>query len=380
MKVGIVVPFSWSYWGGVVEHAEQQARALSELGHDVRIIIGNDPPGLLSTLLHPRAGRHGQPPGFVIPVGRTVVAPANASLSNVCLTPQTILRMKRVFEREQFDLVHVHEPYVPIISLAALYYATCPLVSTTHATDGRWWKWGRRFWGVLAERIDYLIAVSEHARSAAQSYIDGPIEIVPNGVVVPGATDPGGREHRVVFVGRQEQRKGLPVLLRAWATVHERTGARLRVVGADPLAVRFLMRRLQITDEGVDVLGVLTTEARDAEIASAKLLAAPAIGHESFGMVLTEAFALATPVVASSISGYREVAGSDTGILVPPGDVEALADALVELLEDEPRRRALGERAREVAEEHYSWERVAIRLAAIYESLVPVRVPTGIAA
>jgi phosphatidylinositol alpha-mannosyltransferase len=380
MKVGIVVPFSWSYWGGVVEHAEQQARSLEALGHDARIIIGNDPPGVFSTLLHPRAGRHGQPPDFVIPVGRTVIAPANASLSNVCLTPQTIPRMRRLFERERFDIVHVHEPYVPIISLAALYYPTCPLVATTHASNGRWWKWGRRFWGVLTERIDYLIAVSEHARQAAEGFIDGPIEIVPNGVALPETVDPGGREHRVVFVGRHEQRKGLPVLLRAWASVHERTGARLRVVGADPLAVRFLMRRLEIADAGVDVLGVLTTEARDAEIAAAKVLAAPAIGHESFGMVLTEAFAFATPVVASSISGYTEVASPGTGILVAPGDVAALSDALVELLEDEPRRRALGERAREVAEERYSWERVAGRLVEIYESLLPSDVPAGIAA
>lgn len=380
MKVAIVVPFSWSYWGGVVEHAEQQARALVDLGHDARIIIGNDPPGLLSKLLHPRAGRHSAPPDFVVPVGRTVVVPANASLSNVCLTPQTIWRIKRILERGQFDIVHVHEAFVPVISLAAVYYADCPVVSTTHASGGRWWKWGKRFWGNVVGRVDYTIAVSERAKEAAAPYIDGPIEVIPNGVVVAESPDPGNREHRVVFLGRHEQRKGLPVLLRAWPRVHARTGARLRIVGADPLAVRFLMRRLQVSDAGIDILGVLTTEGRDAELASAKVLAAPATGNESFGMVLAEAFAYATPVVASSISGYVEVASSETGILVPPRDEEALAAALIELLEDEPRRRALGQRAWEVARERYSWTRVASRLVEIYGSLVGAPSVTGVAA
>jgi phosphatidylinositol alpha-mannosyltransferase len=369
MKIGIVVPFSWSYWGGVVEHAEQQARALMELGHDARIVIGNDPPGLLSTLLHPRPGRHGEPPDFVIPVGRTVIAPANGSLSNVCLTPQAVARMKRVLAREDFDVVHVHEPLVPILSLYGLYGAKCPLVITTHCSGGRWWKWGLRFWGVLIPRIDYRIAVSEAAQRGAEPFIGGPFEIVPNGVGLPKRVDFEGREHRVVFVGRHEPRKGLPVLLRAWASVHERTGARLRVVGTDPLAVRYLLRRLDVPDDGIDALGVLTTEQRDAEIASAKVLAAPATGGESFGMVLTEAFASGTPVVASAIDGYTEVAGPDTGILVEPGNEQALADGLVALLEDEPRRRALGERARQVAEERYSWRRIAERLVEIYDSL-----------
>ena len=369
MKVGIVVPFSWSYWGGVVEHAEQQARALMDLGHDARIIIGNDPPGLLSTLLHPRPGRHGELPDFVIPVGRTVIAPANGSLSNVCLTPNSMTRMKRVLEAEQFDIVHVHEPLVPILSLYGLYGARCPVVVTTHASGGRWWQWGLRFWGVLIPRIDYRISVSEAAKRGAEPFIGGPFEIIPNGVAIPDEVEFGGREHRVVFVGRHEPRKGLGGLLRAWPSVHERTGARLRVVGTDPLAVRFLVRRLDVPDAGIDSLGVVSTEERDAELASAKVLAAPAIGGESFGMVLTEAFACGTPVVASAIDGYTEVAGPDTGILVPPGDEIALADALVALLEDEPRRLALGQQARQLAEERYSWRGIAERLVEIYDSL-----------
>jgi len=380
MKVGIVVPFSWSYWGGVVEHAENQAKALMALGHDARIIIGNDPPGRLTHLLHPREGRHGAPPDHVIPVGRTVIAPANASLSNIVLSPQSMWRMKRAFARERFDVVHVHEPFAPILCLYALAAAPCPVVATTHASGGGWWWWNV-FWRVLIPRIDYRIAVSEQARLAAEPFLGGPFEIIPNGVPLPDETDPGNREQRVVFIGRHEPRKGLHVLLRAWPQVHARTGARLRVIGADPLTVRLLLRRIGVSEgDGIDILGVVPTETLVAELSSAKALAAPAVGGESFGMVLTQAFATSTPVVCSDIPGFREVAGPETGILVPPGDEAALAAALVELLEDEPRRRALGERGRAVAEERYGWDRIASRLVEIYGSLIGAPVAQKVAA
>lgn len=380
MKVGIVVPFSWSYWGGVVDHADNQARALIALGHEARIMIGNDPRGRFTHLLHPREGRHGPLPDYVIPVGRTVIVPANHSLSNICLTPQTIIRMKRVIRRERFDVVHVHEPLAPIISLAGLYYPACPIVVTSHASGGRWFAWGKRFWGVLMPRIDYRIAVSEQARRAAEPYVGGPVEIIPNGVELPPRPDAGERLARVVFIGRHEPRKGLPVLLRAWPQVAARTGARLRLIGADPLSVRFLMRRLGVHEEHIDVLGIVPTETLVREVAAAKALAAPAVGAESFGMVLTQAFACATPVVCSDIPGYREVAGPETGILVPPGEPDALAAALVELLGDESRRRALGERAREVAEEQYAWERIAERLLDVYHRVISAPLAQAVAA
>ena len=369
MKIGIVVPFSWSYWGGVVEHAENKAKALMARGHDVKIVIGNDPPGRFTHLLHPREGRHGPLPDYVIPVGRTVIVPANGSLSNIVLSPATIPRMKRVFRDERFDVVHLHDPHAPVISLYTLYAAECPVVMTTHASGGRWWFWGHLFWRVLTDRIDYKIAVSEQARAAALPWIGGPIDIVPNGVALPPAPNPHGREQHVVFIGRHESRKGLPVLLRAWPEVARRTGARLRLIGADPLSVRFLLRRLGMDEATIDILGIVPTDTLVEEVSRAKVLAAPSIGGESFGMVLTQAYAAATPVVASDIPGYDEVATTDTGILVPPGDERALAAALIELLEDEPRRVALGTRARAVAEERYSWDRIAERLEAIYLGL-----------
>ena len=145
---------------------------------------------------------------------------------------------------------------------------------------------------------------------------------------------------------------------------------RLRLIGADPLAVRLLLTRLRVSDEGIDVLGFLSQEDFTAELLAAKALVAPSLGGESFGMVLTRAFACATPVVASDISGYRGVMEPEAGLLVPPNDPSALADAVTAILADEPRREALGRSARVIAQQRYSWDGIAKRLAEIYESLV----------
>jgi phosphatidylinositol alpha-mannosyltransferase len=157
------------------------------------------------------------------------------------------------------------------------------------------------------------------------------------------------------------------VLLRAWPEIRRRTGARLAVAGADPLAVRLLLTRLGVPDEGIDVVGFLSQDALTNLLRSTKALVAPSLGGESFGMVLTRAFACATPVVASDIEGYREVVTPETAVAVVPGDAHALADAVESLLADEPRRAAMGRAARRVAEEHYAWSDIARRLEAIYE-------------
>jgi phosphatidyl-myo-inositol alpha-mannosyltransferase len=372
VKIGIVVPFSWSFWGGVPEHADHQARTLRALGHDARIIMGHDPPGRLTKMLHPREGRHERPPPYVIPVGRSVIIPANGSLSNVILTPQSMTRMLRTFERERFDVVHVHEPLAPILSPFALAQAPAPIVTTSHAAGEslRWYAIARRAFEVLVDRIDVKLAVSERAREVALRFLGGPIEVVPNGVVIPPIADVGGRLPHVVFIGRNEPRKGLPVLLRAWPRVAAATGARLRVVGADPLSVRWLMRRHGLSDANVDLLGSIPEEALTEELLQASALAAPSVGRESFGMVLTRAFGCGTPAVASDIDGYRDVASPETAVLVPPGADRALATALIELLGDEPRRRRLGEAARRVAQERYAWELIGGRLVEIYTGLL----------
>jgi phosphatidylinositol alpha-mannosyltransferase len=219
------------------------------------------------------------------------------------------------------------------------------------------------------ERIDVRIAVSRMAAESAERWLGPPFEIVPNGVVVPELADPGGREHRIVFIGRHDARKGLPVLLRAWPEIRRRTGARLRLIGTDPLQYRLLHTRLRFDEDGIDVLGIVPNEVREAELASAKLFVSPALGGESFGMVIVEAFAVATPVVASNIPGFADVAAPDAATLVPPGDEAALAGAVVSLLEDEDRRVEMGRAARALAGERYAWPDIAARLESLYEKI-----------
>jgi phosphatidylinositol alpha-mannosyltransferase len=370
VKIGIVVPFSWSFWGAVVEHAELQAAALEALGHDVRLIMGNDPPGQFTRVLHPRVGRHGGPPENVVPVGRSVIVPANGSLPNIVLSPRTFGRIRRTLERERFDVLHLHEPMTPAICVATLVLSRAPMVATFHASgDLGWMRVGRPTWGFLIDRIDYRIAVSERARSSQARWLPGDYDVIPNGVLVPEAAPVGDREHRIVFAGRQEPRKGLHVLLAAWPEVHRRTGLRLTVAGADPLAVRLLLARHRVSDDGIDVVGFLSQEELTTTLLRSKALVAPSLGQESFGMVLTRAFACSLPVVASDIPGYREVLDGSASVAVPPGDQRALVAAVCDLVADEPGRARLGVAAREIAVERYSWSGIARRLETVYEQV-----------
>jgi phosphatidylinositol alpha-mannosyltransferase len=263
--------------------------------------------------------------------------------------------------------------------VAALAFAQVPLVATFHASgELAWMKIATPTWGFLAERLDHRIAVSSDAAASARTYLPGEYEVIPNGVAIPEHADAGGRENTIVFVGRHEPRKGLPVLLRAWPEIRRETGARLRVLGADPLQVRLLLTRLRVSEDGIDALGFVHEDERTKELLSAKAFVAPSLGGESFGMVLTEAFACATPVVASDISGYRDVMTPETGLLVPPDEPQALATAVVRLLADEQRRQEIGVAARERAR-RYSWDDIGRRLLSIYERLAG-RAPTALAA
>jgi phosphatidylinositol alpha-mannosyltransferase len=370
MKVGIIVPYSWSYWGGVGEHVELKVEALGRLGIETRTIIGHDPPGSFTRILHPRHGRHDRPPSNVIPVGRSVITPANGALPNVVLSPAAVPRVKAALRRERFDVIHLHEPMTPVICTSALAWAECAAVATFHAHGNLAWNaLGKPMWGFLMDRIDHRIAVTEAARESAERWFPADYELIPNGVLIPPEAEPAGRENRIVFVGRHDPRKGMPVLIRAWPEIQRKTGAQLRVVGADPLMVRLTLARAGVKEEGIDALGFLSQEALTKELLAAKLLVAPSLGGESFGMVLTRAFACAVPVAASDIAGYRDVMTDETGVLVPPGDPGALAEAVLALLGDEARRERLGAAARRIAQERYSWDDIARRLASIYEGL-----------
>ncbi len=194
-----------------------------------------------------------------------------------------------MLDDERFDVVHLHEPMTPRQSVsrrcrsraaASFSQPGTPPASSAGCSGAR------RTWGFLAERIDARIAVSEMAAASARRWLGGDFEIIPNGVLVPPDARPQDREHHVVFIGRHEARKGLPVLLRAWPEIRRATGARLRLIGTDPLQYRLLHSRLRFDEDGIDVLGIVPSLERDRELATAKLFVSPALGGESFGMVL----------------------------------------------------------------------------------------------
>jgi phosphatidylinositol alpha-mannosyltransferase len=371
MRVAIVVPYSWSFWGGVVEHATEQAAALEQLGVETRILIGHDPPGAFSRTLHPRSGRSEQLPPNVVPLGHSVIVPGNGSLPNLVLSPLAIARLRRQLLHEDYDIVHVHEPLTPALGVGALAWSQAPIVSTFHAAgDSSWRPAATALWGFLLDRIDHHIAVSGAARDVAGGYHAAEYEILPNGIRVPERRTDEARNQHVAFVGRHEPRKGLPVLLQAWPTVRAQTGVTLRIIGADPLAVSLLIRRLRIDDDGIEIIGLVSDENLGEELASAQLLIAPSLGGESFGMVLTRAFACATPVVASDIDGYRELVTPDVGFLTPPGDPVALTHTVITALDEPGRLREAGRAARNIALTRYRWDTIARRLVEIYGTLV----------
>jgi phosphatidylinositol alpha-mannosyltransferase len=329
--------------------------------------MGNDPPGKLTRFLHPRTGRHGALPEGIIPVGRSVVVPANGSLPNIVLSPSTVPRIRRVLDAERFDVLHLHEPMTPAICVATLAIAQVPVVATHHAHgELGWMRHGLHFWGFLMDRIDARIAVSPMAAESAARWIPDEYRVIPNGVLIPDEADPANRDHTVTFMGRHDPRKGLPTLLRAWPRIRAATGARLRLMGTDPLQYRLLHARLGFDESGIDVLGIVTNEVRTHEFSRAKVSVTPALGGESFGLVLAEAFACATPAVASDIPGYAAVATPEAARLVPPSDPDALADAVIDVLSDEERRVEMGRAARAHARTSFDWNEIAQRLEEVY--------------
>src|SRR5438105_14406225 len=291
MKVGIVVPFSWSYVGGVNEHAESQAEALQMLGVETRLIMGYDPPRSLARRLHVGITRQDSPPPGLISLGGSVNVPANGSRPNIVLTPAAIPRLRRLLIHERFDLLHLHEPMTPAICVAALALARVPLVATWHATgDLGWMKIGMPLWGSLIDRIDQRIAVSEQARMSASRYLPGEYEVIPNGIAIPGQASPDRGGRTVVYVGRHEPRKGLQILLQAWPEIRRRTGAQLRVIGADPRAGRLTIARQRLSGDGIDLPGVIVGEPLTSELATAELRVGPSLGCGPSGRVLGRAF------------------------------------------------------------------------------------------
>ncbi|HEX2232463.1 MAG TPA: lysylphosphatidylglycerol synthase domain-containing protein, partial [Thermoleophilaceae bacterium] len=385
MRVGLVSPYSYTYPGGVGRHVEALAQELIHQGHEVRLMAPYDPDDRLARVLHRGAAPEPRrPPEYLIPLGRTVGLPANGAVSNISVTPEAVGILGRELRSGHYDVIHVHEPNAPVVSWYATEAARCPTVGTfhTYSTSTVAHLLTANFLGArrLYSKLHARIAVSEAARWTAERWYGGRYRVVPNGVDVGSAIAArreAGEELRLLFVGRAEERKGLPVLLRAFEALR-RAGvrARLTVAGATAEEVEPLL----LETDDVEVAGRISDDEKWRLLGEADVLCAPSLGGESFGMVLTEAFASGTPVVASDIAGYRDVVRPGTdGILVSPGNAMELGETLRALALDPAGRQAMGDAAREGAE-RFAWPRVASEVVEVYEEARSVPSPTGLGA
>ncbi len=404
MRIALVSPYSWTYPGGVTRHIEALAAELAAAGHEPRVLAPFDPDDELSRRLHRGAAPqpHLPPAGFVS-LGRTVGLPANGAVSNLALTPSAVSTMRAELRSGRYDVVHIHEPVAPLIGWDALCSTSqdLPLVGTFHAystnpiTNGGASLLGARR---RLNRLHARIAVSEAAAWTARRFYGGRYSIVPNGVhlaadapvsaLADGAHADGAQANgahagaqahangaiaplRILFIGLPVERKGLPVLLRAFEALREHIPATLALVGPGAEDVAPLL----LDPRGVHALGKVSDAQKSAQLACADVLCAPSLHGESFGMVLTEAFAAATPVIASDIPGYRDVVRPDVdGLLTAPGDALALAEALRLMALEPARRRAMAHAARQRAE-RFSWPHIAAEVNDCYEQAIAVGAP-----
>ncbi len=381
MRIALLSPYSWTYPGGVTRHIEALAECFIAEGHHVRVIAPYDPPGRYSAGLHRGARPQAlEAPDYLVPIGRTIGFKANGAVSNLSLTPHGLAATQKELRTGRYDVVHVHEPIAPIPPWIITDRMQLPLVGTFHTYNENKLSNGianlvgaRRMFNRLRVRI----AVSEAAAWTGRRFFGGHYRIIPNGVHVDperalrAASRPSSERLRIVFVGQAVERKGLPLLLSAFEALRERIPTELTVIGPTPEELSPYLLDMQ----GVRVLGKVADETKERELERADLLVAPSLRGESFGMVLTEAFAAGTPVVASNIPGYRDVVrdGVD-GVLVPPGDAQALAEVLRDLHE-EPDRRAEMARAATQQVERFAWPRVAQEVMTAYEDAVEIPEP-----
>src|SRR5215203_3904742 len=375
MRIALVSPYSWTFSGGVNRHVEALAEQFLSRGDHVRVLAPWDPPDALSRRLHRSEPELREAPDYLVPLGRTIGFGANGAVSNISSFPEGPISLRRELRAGDFDVVHVHEPLAPLVGWDAMTFRGTPVVGTFHAYSSKAFPnhvatllGARRRFNLLSARI----AVSEAAAWTGRRWFGGDYRIVPNGVDIDAAMrgpKPQSDQMRLLFVGRAEERKGLPVLLAAFQALVEHVPSRLTVVGADPEEISRRVSDPELMSH-IDVLGKVSDSVLWRQLGEADILCAPSLAGESFGMVLIEAMAAATPVIASKIAGYSDVVTNGVdGILVPPADPQALGEELQLLAHEPERMRAMGEAGRRSAE-RYAWPHIAEEVTEVYEHAI----------
>jgi phosphatidylinositol alpha-mannosyltransferase len=365
MKIGIVSPYAYPRPGGANDNIRETYENLRGRGHEVRIITapwGDDPPAQ-----------------DVIQIGQAIAIPFNGSIGRITLSARLEYLVTKILDREKFDIIHHHEPLVPLLSAQILDRKSCPQVATFHAFGGfsfSYWL-GRPIAKHYMNKLDGRIAVSSAARHFISRYFPGDYRIIPNGVDVDFYANakpfPEYRDGKtnILFVGRIEPRKGALYLARAYAKLKQRyPETRLIICGRGP---ELSDVREFIHEEGVgDVLfaGRVSEIDKARFYKTADIYCAPSTGQESFGIVLLEAMAAGTAAVASDIHGYKKVVQRNlSGLLVEPKDVDALCSALERLVTDAGLRQRLGA-AGSIRAREFDWPHVTDQLLGFYDEVV----------
>jgi phosphatidylinositol alpha-mannosyltransferase len=368
VKIAMFSPYSLSRPGGVQGQVIGLTKALRKMGHEVTIVCLSD--GDIGALTEDL--------GEIFVYGHSMAVRSNGSVAPVTFSPLAAARAARFIRRGGFDVVHLHEPLAPIGPYGVVLRSAVPMVGTYHrAGVSRWVPILKPLAKLVGSRMQVRVAVSDAARTTGQKSSGGNFEVLFNGVDVERfaaadpARDPDGRP-TVLFLGRHEARKGLGVLLDAFARVERPTV--LWVAGDGPGSE--VERRRHPESERVNWLGVLSDDEVAARLAGADVLCAPSLQGESFGMVLLEAMAARCAVVASDLEGYA-AAAHGLAELVPPGDVPALSRALGVALADavEGSGRSSPEALKEAQTHAEGWS--MDKLAACYEALYQRAIDQG---
>lgn len=368
MKIALVSPYDFAYPGGVVNHISCLEKQFTRMGHEVKIIAP------ASEAVHTLGDRF-------IRIGTPRPIPVSGSIARVTVSMRLESQIHEVFDREKFDICHLHEPLMPTLCTTVLRLKRAPMVGTFHAFGAKPWyilcspvgKWYLNRW---FHKLDGRIVVSRPALEYVSSYFPGDYTIIPNGVDaeffnpdVPPLDNFLDGKFNILFVGRMEKRKGFDYLLEAYKQV-KREIPRCRLIAVGPgirLRHKYEKRVKRSGLEDVVFSGYAPYHDLPRYYRTADIVCFPATGRESFGIVLLEAMAVGRPIVASQIDGYANVLqhGAE-GLFVPPKNAEKLAQALIRLLTDEPLRRQMGARGRPKALE-YDWSHLARRVLAFYE-------------
>lgn len=359
MKIGIVTPYFYPALGGVQEHVFSLYKQLTKSGHVVKIITSHfERGGDIESL----------PTRDVVRIGKAVPIPMNQSVARVAIPCGLRLKIKRLLDKERFEILHIHKPLAPTLPLPFLEHSRAINIGTFHAysSSSLGYPLARPFLLKYFRRLHGRICVSQAAKEFVSRYFRGDYRVIPNGVDIqrfnpqtPGIEKYGHGRLNILFVGRLDPRKGLECLLKAFPLIlKNHPSARLIVVGGGRPPKRYLGHMDATVAEQVSFEGVVSPEVIPSYYASCDVYCSPATGRESFGIVLLEAMASGVPVVASDIDGYREViADGKDGLLVRPGDPQAIARAISDLLSNAHARARLGENGRAKALQ-FSWERV----------------------